>query len=150
MMNGVSVKDVSHSHLLDMMRAATHLVLLLRHDPTDLVVHTELMKKVSLRFTGQNRKEHSILAWEQSTRIKDKKGSKPVIRRDGGLEVYKEHGLPGVRVKPNQRGELSKKTRKLAPDLSPHDVLLQIKLGGEKAWRSVIGMDAEQVVCRVQ
>lgn len=146
MLNGVSVKDVSHDHILDMMRAATSLVLLLRHDPTDLVIHTDAMQQVGEVWTdGKERKEHPILAWEVSRTIKGTNGAPSTVVRTGGLEIYKEHGLPGVRVKPDRRGEVSKKTKQLAPTLRPHDILLQIKLGGEKVWRSVIGMDSEQV-----
>ena len=46
MMNGVAVRDVSHEHLTDMMRAASTLVLIFRHDPSDLAMHVDSVKQV--------------------------------------------------------------------------------------------------------
>lgn len=91
------------------------------------------------------RKEHTIVAWEREVEVRNKKGEKPTRMRVGGTEFYKEHGIPGVRLKPDLRGELDAQTRKLSPRLRPHDVVLQVCLGGETTWRSVIGLDATQV-----
>jgi hypothetical protein len=46
MMNGVAVRDVNHEHLTDMMRAASTLVLIFRHDPSDLAMHVDSVKQV--------------------------------------------------------------------------------------------------------